>query len=456
MSMQKNEQYTLQIEDVSSDGNGVGHVDGVAVFVPETAVGDVATVKIVKVQRNYAFGIVTALELPSLDRTANDCPAFPQCGGCDFRHLQYQAELIAKRNFVENALRRIGGLTIEVVPVLTTGVCSRYRNKVQYPVCMHDGKLAVGFYAKRSHRIVPIDDCLLQSALLNTIAQCCCDLLTQFGVEAYDEQTQRGLLRHLFLRQSRLDGSVLVCLILNGGGFAREQEFAVQLQTRYPAVTTVVVNTNKHNTNVILGKKDRIVLGTGFLQDTLCGVPVRLSARSFFQVNHGAATLLYETIAKLAAVQADETVLDLYCGAGTIGLSLARQCRNLIGVEIVPQAVQDARHNAAEMGLHNCEFMEADAGKAAALLAARAQRIDVAIVDPPRKGCDQATLDALLQLTPRRIVMVSCNPATLARDVKLLTEAGYQASSAYPVDMFPRTKHVESVVLMTRTQCGGK
>lgn len=450
--MKKNDIETITIENISSDGSGVGHIDGFAVFVPHSAVGDIAEIRLVKMQKNYAFGIIENLIFPSPDRIDNDCAAYPKCGGCGFRHINYRAELASKRDFVRAAVRRIGGLDIDVADTASADKCVRYRNKVQFPVCEQDGALAVGFYAERSHRIVTAADCLLQSGLMNRIARAACAELTKLGVSAYNEETASGTLRHIFLRQSSLTGEVMLCLVLNAGGFPAEQEFAKTITTQFPQLATILINVNRNSTNVIMGERCRTVSGSGFLSDELCGVPVRLSPLSFFQVNPAATKILYDKISELSDIGSGDTLLDLYCGAGTIGLSMARRCKKLIGVEIVSSAVADARSSAEAMDAGNAEFIACDAADAAKMLVQRGEKIDIAVVDPPRKGCDTATLDALLALAPKRIVMVSCNPATLARDLKYLTAAGYSCGTAWPVDMFPRTKHVECAVLLSKIQ----
>lgn len=450
VSMKKNDVYALQIESLSSDGNGVGRVDGMAVFVPHTAVGDQLDARIVKVGRSHAYGIIERLTTPSPDRIGNDCPAYPKCGGCAFRHLSYEAELRAKFGIVLSTLKRIGGFDIQAGPTLHTGAQERYRNKVQYPVTALDEGLAVGFYAGRSHRVVPATDCLLQPRIVNDIAQSCCHLLAAQGVAAYNERDGSGLLRHLFMRRSDETGDILLCPVLAGDALPDEAGFVSAIRARHPEISTVLLNINKRDTNVILGTRYRALYGDGLLADRLSGVPVRLSPPSFLQVNHAAAELLYKEIARLAAPASGDVLLDLYCGVGTIGLSMAARCKQLIGVEIATGAVEDARQNAADMGIKHAEFIAADAAQAAAQLAAQGRRIDIAVTDPPRKGCDARTLAALVEMAPRRIAMVSCNPATLARDLRILADAGYSLDEVSPVDMFPRTRHVECVALLSR------
>ena len=450
MSLTKNSVVPMRITALSSDGNGVGHVEGMAVFVPFTAAGDEIEARIVKVCRTHAFGIIARVVTPSPDRADPVCPAYGRCGGCNLRHLTYEAECRAKGRFVEDALRRIGHLDAPVLPVIAPPRSDRYRNKVQYPLTVQNGRVCTGFFAPRSHRVVPCADCLLQPERLNAIARTVCRLLTELGVSVYDEETRRGLVRHLYLRDAVTTGEVLACLVVNGERLPRAREFCDGLRRAHPEVSTVVLNHNTDNTNVILSERCTVLCGEGFIRDELSGVPVRLGALSFYQVNTEGANLLYAEAARLAAVQPGETLLDLYCGAGTIGLSMARSCKKLIGVEIVPEAVESARENAAAMGVTHAEFFCADAGEAAQRLAESGLAPDVVVLDPPRKGCDAATIDAVARMAPSRIVMVSCNPATAARDAALLLERGYRTVSAAPVNLFPRTKHTEAVLLLVR------
>ena len=445
----KNGLYEIEIKSLSSDGNGVGHIDGMAVFVPLCAVGDRLRVKIVKLQKSYAFGIIDEVLVPSPERIPIDCVHFSKCGGCAFRQISYEAELSAKRGFVRDALLRLGGVDIAVNDVIPSPLVDRYRNKVQFPVAEINGRLTVGLYSSRSHRVVPVCDCLLQPTRLNEIAVACCESLDALGLTAYDEQTRKGLLRHILIRQSEKDGSVMVCLVINGNSLPRKEEF-ITITDRFSEIKTIILNINKGQTNVILGQECKTLFGGGYLNDELCSVPVRLSPLSFFQVNSKGAAELYNKIREVADVGNDETLLDLYCGTGTIGLSLAGDCKKLIGVEVVSQAIADAKQNAAAMGLSNCEFICADAKDAADAINTRSEKIDLAITDPPRKGCGDEVLSYLVKMNPKRIVMVSCNPSTLARDLKYLFDHRYTANEAYPVDMFPRTPHVECVVLMSR------
>ena len=449
--MTKNQLVTVLIESLSNDGSGVTHVEGQAVFVPGAAPGDKAEVRIVKVLKHYAFGRLEKLLEPGPGRVEPDCPVAAPCGGCGLRHLRYEAECEAKTQFIRDAFARLGGLDVPVLPVLGAQQTDRYRNKVQLPVGTGpDGRLCTGFYAGRSHRLVPCPDCRLQPDWMNAAAARACALLSDAGATAYDEETGKGLVRHLYLRQGWHSCQRLLCFVVNGGSLPKEQAICETLAREF-ALTTVLVNRNTARTNVILGRETRTVLGPGVIEDTLAGVPIAMGVHEFYQVNTPAAELLYEKAREQAALRPGDVLLDLYCGMGTIGLSMVRRtpgCR-LVGVEVVPQAVEGARATAARLGV-DAEFWCMDAGQAAARLAAQGLRPDVIVVDPPRKGCDAATLHALVEMSPRTIVMVSCNAATAARDARFLAEQGYALGPVQPVDLFPRTKHVECVLGMTK------
>ena len=455
MPLQKNQILTLRIERLSSDGSGVAHsADGEAVFVPGTAPGDEARVRIVKDCGRYAFGILDELLTPSPDRIPVDCPVAGPCGGCSLRHLDYAAELRAKQESVLDAFRRIGGLEVPVLDILPSPEVDRYRNKVQFPVGVDkNGAPCIGFFAGRTHRIVPCPDCKLQPSVLNEIGNALCAFFAQQGIRPYDEQSGKGLVRHIFLRRGAHSGQIMVCLVCTRAKLPHAEQLCTALREQFPAISTILLNVNAKNTNVILGSENHILYGPGYIEDTLCGVPVRLGPLSFYQVNTLAAERLYGVAAQYAQLTPDDALLDLYCGMGTIGLSMAGQCRELIGVEIVPEAIESAKANAARMGeavAAKSRFFCADAGQAATQLAAEGLHPDIVMLDPPRKGCDEATLSAVVRMAPRRVVYVSCNPATAARDAAWLEMNGYHAEKVQPVDLFPRTKHVEAVLLLTK------
>ena len=461
MPLQKNQILILRIERLSSDGSGVAHsADGEAVFVPGTAPGDEARVRIVKDCGRYAFGILDELLTPSPDRIPVDCPVAGPCGGCSLRHLDYAAELRAKQESVLDAFRRIGGLEVPVLDILPSPEVDRYRNKVQFPVGVDkNGAPCIGFYAGRTHRIVPCPDCKLQPGVLNEIGNALCAFFAQQGIRPYDEQSGKGLVRHIFLRRGAHSGQIMVCLVCTRAKLPHAEQLCTALREQFPAISTILLNVNAKNTNVILGSENHILYGPGYIEDTLCGVPVRLGPLSFYQVNTLAAERLYGVAAQYAQLTPDETLLDLYCGMGTIGLSMADQCRELIGVEIVPEAIESAKANAARMSetvAAKSRFFCADAGQAATQLAAEGLHPDIVMLDPPRKGCDEATLSAVVRMAPRRVVYVSCNPATAARDAAWLEKNGYHAEKVQPVDLFPRTKHVETVVLLSKGEVDSK
>ena len=461
MPLQKNQILTLRIERLSSDGSGVAHsADGEAVFVPGTAPGDEARVRIVKDCGRYAFGILDELLTPSPDRIPVDCPVAGPCGGCSLRHLDYAAELRAKQESVLDAFRRIGGLEVPVLDILPSPEVDRYRNKVQFPVGVDkNGAPCIGFYAGRTHRIVPCPDCKLQPGVLNEIGNALCAFFAQQGIRPYDEQSGKGLVRHIFLRRGAHSGQIMVCLVCTRAKLPHAEQLCTALREQFPAISTILLNVNAKNTNVILGGENHILYGPGYIEDTLCGVPVRLGPLSFYQVNTLAAERLYGVASQYAQLTPDDTLLDLYCGMGTIGLSMADQCRELIGVEIVPEAIESAKANAARMGetvAAKSRFFCADAGQAATQLAAEGLHPDIVMLDPPRKGCDEATLSAVVRMAPRRVVYVSCNPATAARDAAWLEKNGYHAEKVQPVDLFPRTKHVETVVLLSKGEVNSK
>ena len=455
MPLQKNQLLTLRIERLSNDGSGVAHSsEGEAVFVPGTAPGDEAQVRIVKDCGRYAFGILDKLLTPSPDRIPVDCAVAGPCGGCSLRHLDYAAELRAKQESVADAFRRIGGLDVPVLDALPSPEVDRYRNKVQFPVGRDkDGAPCIGFYAGRTHRIVPCPDCKLQPGVLNDIGNTLCAFFAAHGIQPYDEERGKGLVRHIFLRRGAHSGQIMVCLVCTRPKLPHSDELVALLREKFRDIATILINVNAKKTNVILGEESVTLYGPGCIEDTLCGVPVRLGPLSFYQVNTLAAERLYGVAAEYAQLEPDDVLLDLYCGMGTIGLSMAGHCRELIGVEIIPEAIDSAKANAARMGdavAAKSRFFCADAGEAAARLAAEGLRPDVIMLDPPRKGCDETTLSAVVRMSPRRVVYISCNPSTAARDAAWLGQHGYRAEKVQPVDLFPRTKHVECVIALSK------
>lgn len=446
--MQKNEEFVLDIVDVTAEGSGVGRVDGMAVFVPLTAVGDRARVKILKVKKTYAYGKLLSLVKPSKHRIDSDCPCFNQCGGCVYRHISYNAEKLLKENMVYEVVKRIGGVDLKPQPILCDKI-DRYRNKAQYPVSKNG---EMGFYAFHSHRIIECSDCLLQPEIFSNITKEVTAWINENNISIYDETAHKGLLRHIYIRKAEVTNEIMFTAVINGDTLPKSELLIERLMAVCgQALKSVVLNINKENTNVILGNTCKTIFGSDYITDILCGIKVRLSPLSFYQVNRTMAEKLYEK-AKEYAKPKDKNIIDLYCGAGTIGLSMAKDAKSIIGVEIIPEAIEDARFNAQNNKIENARFICADASVAAKMLAQEGVKSDTVIVDPPRKGCAQDVLKIIAnEFKPKTVVYVSCDPATLARDIKIFGELGYDLCEYTPADLFPKTAHVETVALLVRT-----
>ena len=445
--LEKNKIYRARIEGYTSEGLGVARIDGQAVFVHRALRGEDCDVLLLKVLKNAAFGKVVKVHEPSPHQVEPDCPYYGKCGGCDFRHMDREEELYAKKTRVQDALRRIGGSDVQVEEILA-GERLHYRNKSQFPIAA-DG--TVGFYKARSHQVIPVENCLLQKVDTNNVQLKFDRYIRLYNVSCYDERTRQGLLRHLYVRSNGA-GESLVCIFANGRELPHEAELVALLREASPRIVGVVLGVNTQPTGAILGKEYRTLWGTDVLTDELCDLTFRLSVPSFYQVNREMAEVLYDKAVEFAALTGTETVLDLYCGAGTITQVMARHAGRVIGAEIVPEAIEDAKANAKRNGVENVEFFCGDASAVAADFAAKGLRPDVICVDPPRKGLAPEVVRAAAQMAPRRIVYVSCDPATLARDVKLFAAEGYGAVRAAAVDMFPGTANVESVVALERRE----
>lgn len=444
--LQKNQLHTVTITGYSEEGLGVARIDGRVIFVHGGVRGETCSIRILKVLKSVAFARVEEIMESSPGRQVPDCPHYPACGGCDFRHLTYEEELEAKRQRVEDALRRIGGADVTVTEILASPQTEGYRNKSQFPVSPEG---LAGFYRARTHQVIPATDCLLQSPQAGAVARAVEDYLRENGVAAYDEERHEGLLRHIFVRANAA-GQALVCLIVNGDRLPREEDLVRRVRGACPDTVGVVLSANTRRTNVVLGDRYRTLWGQDYLEDTLCGITFRLAIPAFYQVNRRQAERLYEKALELAELTGEETVLDLYCGAGTITLVMARKAKRAIGAEIVPEAVENARENALRNGITNAEFFCGDAAAVAEKLAAEKLRPDVVVVDPPRKGLEESVIGSIADMAPQRVVYVSCDPGTLARDVKRFHERGYTLQKAVAADLFPRTKHVETVVLLSK------
>ncbi len=450
--LRKNDDIIIKIDSLTSEGSGVGRHDGLAVFVNGTAVGDTVKAHIIKVKSSYAVGTVKEVITPSPDRVEPDCEVYARCGGCCFRHIAYSAQCDAKKSLVENAFSRLGHISIDVEQFIGAHSPDFYRNKAQLPVGTDaDGNVVTGFYSQRSHRIIPCTSCRLQPDVFNRISEVFNLWAKLNKVSVYNESTGKGILRHLYIRQASATGEIMVCPVINADRLPHADDLITALTDTVKEIVSVVVNVNKKNTNVILGEKCTTLYGRDYIEDILCSVRVRISPLSFYQVNRDQAEKLYTKAAEYAGLTGEETLLDLYCGAGTIGLSMASKVKQLIGVEIIPEAVEDAKLNAQLNGITNARFICADAEKAAQELEKEGLHPDVIVLDPPRKGCAPQLIDTVVRFAPDRIVYVSCDPATLARDCGLFEKHGYSVKRLSAVDMFPQTSHVESVVLMSRS-----
>ena len=447
----KNQIYEALVTDYTAEGQGVAHIEGCAVFLPNAIAGERVRVRIEKARKTWASGKIVELLEKSPHRVNRECPVAKLCGGCDFWHMDYAEETRLKAERVKTCLNRIGGQQLETVPILAAPTCYGYRNKAQYPVAVKKGRAFAGFFRAGTHEVVENSRCRILPPEADLVKDKVIDYVNQYRVPGYDETTHTGLLRHIYVRRGAVSGQVLVCLVVNGEKLPKAQELIRRLKT-VPGFTTLVLSVNTRKGNAVLGDKFITLHGPGYIEDTLCGLTFRLSPRSFYQVNHHQAQRLYETAIAQAGITRQDTVLDLYCGVGTITLAMASAAGKVIGVEVVPQAVEDARDNAKRNGIENAEFFCGDAGQAALQLEREGVRPDVVVVDPPRKGLNADTIEALSRMSPRRIVYVSCDPATLSRDVALLKERGYKLQTAQAADLFPRCAHVETVALLGRKQ----
>ena len=451
-ALEKGSVYTAVIDGYSSEGLGIARVNGAVVFVPHAVRGEEIDLRITKVMKTSCTGEIVKIHNPSPERMEPECPYAGKCGGCAYRHLTYPEELWAKRQRVQDALTRIGGLELTVEEILGTKNPEHYRNKSQYPVGA-DG--SIGFFQARTHKVVPIRRCLIQTEAADRTAQAVGEWMRRYKISAYDETTGKGLVRHVCVRVNR-KGESLCCVVVNGNKVPREPELAAYVTAAVPHTVGVLLNSNTRRGNVVLGDKYRTLFGRNYLMDTLCGLEFKLSMPSFYQVNRDQAEVLYGKALEFAGLTGNETVLDLYCGIGTITLCLAKAAKRVIGAEIVPPAIRDAKENALRNHIENAEFFCGDAADIAAKLESDGLRPDVVTVDPPRKGLAPEVIASVAAMGPKKVVYVSCDPATLGRDVKIFREFGYEAKRAAAVDMFPGTAHVETVVLLSKGEVDSK
>ncbi|MBC1373452.1 23S rRNA (uracil(1939)-C(5))-methyltransferase RlmD [Listeria booriae] len=451
--VKKNDCLDVVFEDLTHDGNAVAKIDGYPIFVPQGLPDEIAQIKVLKTNKNYGFGKIIELTKESADRVTPPCLVYSQCGGCQLQHLSYDGQLRMKQKQVAQVMKRIGKQDVEVLPTLGMENPWNYRNKAQVPVGFVNGRLVAGFYQQRSHQIIDMNTCLIQQEENNEVIQAARAIFAKYHVEPYDEATRKGVLRHLMTRFATTTGELMLVIVTTKLNFPNKAEIMAELQQSIPELTSLVQNVNTANTNVIFGEQTVVLAGREYIIDTIHGISFAISARSFYQVNPEQTEILYAEALKLAGLTGEETVIDAYCGIGSISLCLAKEAKHVYGVEIVPQAIEDARANAKLNKLDNVTFAVGKAEEVIPDWFKQGIKADVLVVDPPRKGCDDALLQTILKMKPKRVVYVSCNPATLARDMLVLTEGGYEAKMVQPVDMFPQTTHVECVTVLQRQNC---
>jgi 23S rRNA (uracil1939-C5)-methyltransferase len=450
--LKKNDEIHLTVKSCTVQGSGVCDYNGMTVFVRGAVTGDHVIAHIIKVKKTYAVGIIKKITQRSPIRIKPECAVSEKCGGCCFAHITYDAELEIKQTQVEDNFKRIGGLDVDIRPIIPSPQSSRYRNKAQYPVGKDGNFATIGFYAPMTHRIIDCADCALQPEDFRKVTDIFRDWIRERKISIYDESSHSGLLRHIYIRKGFVTGEIMVCLVANGREIPFAEELIENLKAEIDGLKSVILNVNTQKTNVVLGSECVTLYGSDYITDVLCGLKFNISPLSFYQVNHDGAEILYGKAKEHAGLTGKETLIDLYCGTGTIGLTMARDAKQLIGVEIVEQAVENAKKNAQLNGIDNARFICADASQAAEILLGEGIKPDVVIVDPPRKGCDEALLNTVSKMSPERIVYVSCDSATLARDCARFLEYGYAVVEATPMDMFPRTGNVECVALLEKAE----
>lgn len=454
--MKKNDMVKVTIEDIGVNGEGIGKVDGYTLFIKDAVIGDVVEAKVTKAKKNYGYARLVNIADESEFRVTPRCDVARQCGGCQIQAISYARQLEYKNEKVRNNLIRLGGVPQELLDEVMEPVCGmeepyRYRNKAQFPVGTdREGNIITGFYAGRTHQIIPHMDCAIGRAENKEILNIIISFMKEFGLSPYDETSHKGLVRHILIRTGYRSGEIMVCLVINGNGVPHGDILAERL-AEIPGMTSVTYSVNREKTNVIMGREAGLLWGQAYITDYIGDIKYQISPLSFYQVNPVQTERLYETALEYAGLHGDETVWDLYCGIGTISLFLAQKAKHVYGVEIVPQAIEDAKKNAQINGIENARFY---VGKAEDVLPEKYENdgihADIIVVDPPRKGCEESVLHTMVKMQPERIVYVSCDSATLARDVKYLRGSGYEVKRVKAVDMFPHTGHVETAVLFVR------
>lgn len=444
--VQKNDFIEVMFEDLTHDGAGVAKIDGYPLFVANGLPGEKAKIKVTKVGKGYGFGRLIELYEKSPYRVDAPCPIYKECGGCQLQHLSYQGQMIAKEKQVREVLTRIGKLEdVLVHPVLGMEEPWRYRNKSQVPIGEHEGGLIGGFYQQRSHQIINMESCLIQQEKNDEVVQVVKEICSRYGVRAYNEVEHKGLLRHIMVRSGQVTGEVMVVLVTRTNDLPNRKKLVAEIVERITGIKSLVMNVNNKKTNVIMGDETQVLWGQDVIYDYIGEIKFAISARSFYQVNPEQTKVLYDKALEYADLSGEETVIDAYCGIGTISLFLAKKAQKVYGVEIVPEAIEDAKRNALLNEIGNAEFAVGEAETVIPRWYEAGIKADVLVVDPPRKGCDEALLQTILAMKPKRVVYVSCNPATLARDLRILEDGGYKTIEVQPVDMFPQTMHCEAV-----------
>ncbi|HYK73524.1 MAG TPA: 23S rRNA (uracil(1939)-C(5))-methyltransferase RlmD [Pseudoneobacillus sp.] len=446
LPVQKNDYIDVVFEDLTHEGAGVAKVDGYPLFVPNGLPGEKAKIKVIKANKGYGFGKLIELYEESPDRVKAPCPIYKECGGCQLQHLSYEGQLKAKEKQVRDVLTRIGKLeNVKVHPVLGMSEPWRYRNKAQVPVGEREGGLIAGFYQKRSHEIIDMQACLIQQEKNDEVVRVVKDICERHGIQAYHEEKHKGQLRHIMARHGLVTGEVMVVLVTRTADLPNKQEIINEIIEKIPGVKSIIQNINSKKTNVILGDETKVLWGEEVIYDFIGDIKFAISSRSFYQVNPEQTKVLYDKALEYADLSGEETVIDAYCGIGTISLFLAQKARKVYGVEIVPEAIDDANRNAQLNEITNVEFAVGEAEVVIPKWYEEGISADVLVVDPPRKGCDEALLQTIIAMKPKKVVYVSCNPGTLARDLRILEDGGYKTLEVQPVDMFPHTTHVECV-----------
>lgn len=450
--MEKNRDYTVEISGLTGEGLGVARIEGFTVFVAGALIGEQAEIRIVKILKSYAYGKLLRILKPYSGRVKPSCEVVKKCGGCQLQHMSYESQLQYKTCRVKDAVLRIGGISgVTIHDTIGMDNPWRYRNKAQFPVGM-DGDVNIGFYANRSHEIINTPQCLIQDAINDGVIRTVREYIEEYGISVYNESTGEGIVRHIVIRKAFRTGEVMVCIVINGDSLPSGKALVEMLKENICSLKSVILNINKRKTNVVLGGRNIVLYGEEAIYDYIGEFKFRISPNSFFQVNPIQTEILYSKALEYANLKGDEVVFDAYCGIGTISLFLSKRAKKVYGVEIVPQAIENAKENARLNGVENAEFITGESERVIPELYDKGIKADVMVVDPPRKGCDEKLLDVIANMRPERVVYVSCNPATMARDLKYLTERGFEVKEIQPVDMFPQTVHVEAAVLLQRVE----